>query len=361
MTRLKTLSFTLLLAIAPAGLASAQDHPPPIDAAQRSAVIATLAEQLHANYVFPDVAERVAAGLKAKDARGEYAADTDVQAFSDALSKDLAALGDDGHFRVVHAPGAQPRPQTLGYVPSQAELDAMRDEITFMGFGLQRVERLEGNVGYIELRGFGPTPMVAAALSAAMTLVSGTDGLILDLRRNGGGEPSTVAHLMSHFFPEGDMRHLNDIYTRPTDTTQQFWTNPSVEVRYDKPVYVLTSKDTFSAGEECAYDFQTQERGTIVGETTGGGANPGDDFAIGHDFVAFIPTGRSINPVTLRNWEHVGVQPDIATTAADAQRTAHLAILSSLLEGAAQPRYRAYLQEALQQVQAAPSAAPPSG
>ena len=352
MTYRTPLALALLVALAPIGLTMSQDHPPPVDAARRSAVIATLATQLHDNYVFPDVAERISASLKSKDARGGYSAATDAAAFSDALSSDLKALGQDAHFRVAFAPGAQLRPQTPGYVPTEAELDAMRGEITYMGFGLQRVERLEANVGYIELRGFGPPSMVAEALSAAMTLVSGTDALILDLRRNGGGEPSTVAYLMSHFFAEGDQRHLNDIYTRPTDSTQQYWTDPSVDVRYDKPVYVLTSAQTFSAGEECAYDFQTQKRATLVGETTGGGANPGDDLPIGHDFVAFIPTGRSINPVTHTNWEHVGVKPDIATTAADAQRTAYVAILKSLLADAKGQQRREYLQGVLQQAEA---------
>ena len=352
MTYRTPLALALLVALAPPGLATAQDHPPSVDAAQRSAVIASLASQLHDNSVFPVVAERLSASLKAKDARGGYSAETDAGAFSEALSRDLKSLGQDAHFRVAFAPGAQLRPQTPGYVPTEAELDAMRGEITYMGFGVQRVERLEGNVGYLELRGFGPTAMVAEALTAAMTLVSGTDALILDLRRNGGGEPSTVAYLMSHFFAEGDNRHLNDIYNRPSDTTQQYWTNPAVAVRYDKPVYVLTSTHTFSGGEECAYDFQTQKRATLVGETTGGGANPGDDLPLGHGFIAFIPSGRSINPVTHANWEHVGVKPDIATAAADAQRTAYVAILESLLADATGPQRRDYLQDLLEQAKA---------
>jgi hypothetical protein len=51
-----------------------------------------------------------------------------------------------------------------------------------------------------------------------------------------------------------------------------FWTQDNLSVRYGGKVTVLTSSDTFSGGEECAYDFQTHQRGTIVGETTGGGA-----------------------------------------------------------------------------------------
>jgi len=182
--------------------------------------------------------------------------------------------------------------------------------------------------------------------------------MIIDLRRNGGGEPSSVAHLMSHFFAPGDVRHLNDIYTRPTDATQQYWTNPSVGVRYTGPVYVLTSPRTFSGGEEAAYDFQTQKRATLIGEATGGGANPGDFVAIGEGFGAFIPTGRAINPITKTNWEHTGVKPDIAVPAADALKVAHAAALRLQLQAAKDPEMRAELQEAITDVEAGKVNAP---
>ena len=80
----------------------------------------------------------------------------------------------------------------------------------------------------------------------------------------------------------------------------------------------MTSDYTFSGGEELAYDLQTQERATLVGETTGGGANPGEPMSLGHGFYAFIPTGRAINPVTGKNWEHVGVKPDHPIAAEEA-------------------------------------------
>ncbi len=139
---------------------------------------------------------------------------------------------------------------------------------------IEKIERLPGNIGYIELRGFGGPEFVGAAYTAAMSLMAGTDALILDLRRNGGGSPASVAYLMSHFFPLGDERHLIDMYDRPTGATRQFWTVKTIAQRYDKPVYVLTSARTFSGGEDFSYGIQAQKRGTVVGETTGGGSNP---------------------------------------------------------------------------------------
>lgn len=348
-------ALTLALCLLPFGATLAQDGPPPphpIDAKVRHAVIAALDAKLKANYVFPEVAASLGRQLAAKEAAGGYAAANDTVAFAQALSKDLRELGKDSHFVVEFAPGVEPGPgpTVQAKVPSAEEVAAGRAEMARFGYGIERVERLAGQVGYIEIRGFGPTELVADAYTAAMTLLAGSEAVIVDLRRNGGGEPSSVAHLLSHFFAPGDVRHVNDIYTRPTDTTQQYWTNPSVPVRYTGPVYVLTSKRTFSGGEEAAYDFQTQKRATLVGETTGGGANPGDFIAIAEGFAAFIPTGRSINPVTKTNWEHVGVQPDVAVPAGDALRTAHAAALREVLAKTKDRDERARLQELIDKV-----------
>src|ERR1044072_8406622 len=90
----------------------------------------------------------------------------------------------------------------------------------------------------------------------------------------------------------------------------------------DVPLYVLTSDYTFSGAEEFTYNMQSRKRATIIGETTGGGANPGGMFPINDRFGIFIPTGRAINPVTKTNWEGVGVKPEIAVEASHALDTA---------------------------------------
>lgn len=347
----------MLLSLAHAGAhAAPPDTAKPIDANARKAVVAELDRQLQANYIFPDVAKRVGVALRKKEAAGGYATSTDTTAFAEALTADLRTQGKDLHFNVMFDPEFEPEPTT-----PEAMTDTVPDpkEVEFAArraYGVEAVQRLPGNVGYLEVRAFGPTELVGQAMSGAMLLLSGTDALILDLRRNGGGDPNTVAHLMSHFFALGDSRHLNDIYSRADGTTRQYWTSNAVMPRYLKPVYVLTSKDTFSGGEECAYDMQTQKRATLVGETTGGGANPGTMFAVGHGFAAFIPNMRAINPITNTSWEHVGVKPDIAVEAAKAREVAHVAILRELIAKASTPREKSRLEEALAKVEAEASA-----
>ena len=361
-----TLALALLLSLAPlahateapAATATASPATPgapattPLAAAERKAVIAELGRQLQANYVFPDVAARVASTLKKKEASGGYAAATDLEAFAKVLAEDLRREGKDLHFGVRFDPDFRPRPRPEGRrVPDAAEVAEGRAWAASIGYGLGAVQRLPGNIGYLEVTGFPPAELVGEAMTAAMQLVQGSDALILDLRRNSGGHPATVAHLLSHFFPQGDVRHLNSIYNRPENSTRQYWTSDAATVRYTKPVYVLTSKKTFSGGEECAYDLQTQKRATLVGETTGGGANPGELQPIGHGLLAFIPFGRAINPVTGTNWEHVGVKPDIAVAAADAQKVAHATALRALIAEAGDARGQARLEQALAEVE----------
>ena len=297
---------------------AAQEATPPVAASQRRAVVAALAQALQAQYVFPVTGARVGSALQARLASGAYDGCTAARSFADALTKDLRDLGQDRHFRVRFDPAFDPREEDEDRVPSPAEMAKRHAESARRGYGVARVERLAGNLGYLKIDGFGPTEAVGAAFSAAMQLLMGSEAVILDLRENGGGDPESVAYLVSHFFPEGDARELNAIYNRPQNTTRQYWTSPLAAPRYTGPVYVLTSAHTFSGGEECAYDFQTQKRATVVGETTGGGANPGRAVDLGGGFNAFIPTGRAINPVTHTNWEHVGVKPDVVVPAAEA-------------------------------------------
>lgn len=328
---------------------SAQPTSTSLTPTQKQTTVQTLAKELRARYVFPEVADKVAGAIQTKAAAGGYTSLTTDADFARALGKDLRDLSQDLHFRVVVDPEIKAA-EDDDKPPTPADIQQAHQEMSSFGYGIAKVERLPGNVGYLDLRGFGPTYAVAPAYTAAMTLLSGSTAIILDLRRNGGGEPESVAYLLSHFFPEGDIRHLNDIYTRPNDRTQQYWTS-AVSVRFAGPVFVLTSPRTFSGGEECAYDFQTQKRATIVGETTGGGANPGGMVPLGGGLAAFIPMGKAINPITKSNWEHVGVKPDLAVPAADALKTAWALIIKGELKDAKDPGEKAELEDLLGRIQ----------
>jgi C-terminal processing protease CtpA/Prc len=210
---------------------------------------------------------------------------------------------------------------------------AMRRMGRLDNFGIYRVERLDGNIGYLDLRRV-PVPAIAGpAMAAAMELVAGTYALIIDLRRNGGGAPDGVVFWCSYLFDE-QPTHLNDIFRADTGETRQFWALPYVPgPRYlDRPVYVLSSDRTFSGGEDFAYTLQALGRAEVIGETTGGGAHPSRMFPISAAVEIWVPFARSVNPVTGGNWQGTGVVPDLAVPEAEALDVAYAKALRHVLD-----------------------------
>jgi C-terminal processing protease CtpA/Prc len=193
---------------------------------------------------------------------------------------------------------------------------------------------LRGNVGYLEIQSFQPVERAADSAANLLGALSGFDAIILDLRNNGGGNTPMVAFVASYFFDSKPV-HLTDIYWRDSNQASEFWTRDSLPGPRSprQPLYILTSASTFSGAEDFAYSMQKLKRAVIVGEQTGGGAHSGRGLQrLSPLFTAFIPVGRSINPITKTNWEGVGVEPDIKVPADRALAEAHLDALKRLVE-----------------------------
>ena len=326
-------AFAVLFCSAPGGAAQPQQpgpQPPDltIDAATRKAVIDSALKRLNDAYVFPEVAQSMEKAVRERAARGEYDQMTSARAFADALTEHLQAVSKDKHLRVRYSHQPIPERASGPREPSAEERDEYRREMAWMNSGFDKVERLPGNIGYIEFRGFTDPEAGADTVAAAMNFVANTDALIIDLRRNGGGRPDMVALICSYLFGPEPV-HLNSLYWREGNRTEEFWTRKEVAgKRYlGKDVYVLTSNRTFSGAEEFSYNLKNLKRATIVGETTGGGAHPGGMNRLHEHFGMFIPTGRAISPVTKTNWEGTGVKPDVEVPASQALHVARLAAL----------------------------------
>jgi C-terminal processing protease CtpA/Prc len=311
----------------------------------RATIIDGALGHLRSAYVFPETAGKMADAIRARADRKEYDGITSAQAFAEALTAHLQEVSRDKHLRVIYS--ADPLPERRGPPSPEERARAMAEERR-RNFGFERVERLDGNVGYLDLRGFSGSPEAGGAAVAAMNVLADTDALVIDLRRNGGGSPAMIGLLSSYLFD--DVVHLNDFYWRESDETRQFWTSPHVQGRRygrDKPVFILTSARTFSAAEEFTYNLKNLERATIVGETTGGGAHPGGPRRITEHFSIWVPAGRAINPITKTNWEGTGIEPHVKVEAADALRTGHRDALKKIREKATDPRHREQLDRAI--------------
>lgn len=329
-----TVASSVMLALLPSG-AIGQGGPPDepdmtIDAATRAAVIDGGLKRLNDSYVFPDIAKKMEQAIRDRMVRKEYDQITSAKAFAEIFTKHLQEVSHDKHLRVRYSHEPIPVRQNR-QEPTAEERERFRLGNMWGNFGFEKVERLEGNVGYLSLRGFNDPNGAEETIAAAMNFLGNTDALIIDLRRNGGGSPAMVALISSYLFGEKPV-HLNSLYWREGNRTDDFWTKEKVLGKRfaDKDVYVLTSNRTFSAAEEFSYNLKNLKRATIVGEVTGGGANPGGMFRITEHFGVFVPTGRAINPISKTNWEGTGVKPDVEVPADHALKTAHLDALKKV-------------------------------
>lgn len=330
-------SLCLLLAAIPA-LAAPPETPPAINAKDRAAIIDDIAAALRDTYVFPEVAQRMEEHLRRQLKSGAYDRLGTLEAFTPKLTEDLRSVSHDLHLAVLWAPGPPP-PETDE--PTAEDLASMRRD----NYGFRRVERLSGNVGYLKLDSFEQADLGGDTAVAAMGFLAGSDALIIDLRDNGGGDPSMI-QLLASYLVAGEPIYLTSFYIRKGDKTQQFWTHAWVPgTRLPAvPVFILTSGRTFSAAEDFAYSLKSLKRATIVGEATGGGAHPVENHRVkGYPVLVRLPFGRSVNPITGADWEGTGVQPDIAVAAPDALAVAHTRALDAAAAKATDPERKAEL------------------
>ncbi|MFE9749928.1 S41 family peptidase [Saccharothrix saharensis] len=277
------------------------------------------------HYVFADVAEKLDALLAARLAAGAYDVTTPEE-LGAAVTADLQSVNGDRHLRLKFHPDQVPEGDDAALMQEVA-----RSFDQSLG-GVPQLRRLTGNVVHLELGpSLFPVAWAAEGITAAFTLASRGDALIIDLRANTGGDPETVALVCGYLLDEAT--HLNTLHERGGEASRQFWSPTQVPGRRfggTKPVYVLTSGKTFSGAEELAYDLQQLGRATVVGERTGGGAHPRRGFTVHPHLEATIPVARAVNPVSGTNWELVGVTPDVAVPAAAALDRAHREALAEL-------------------------------
>ncbi len=290
-----------------------------LDAASRSQVLDGVVTNLNEFYVYPDGAKKMEEGLRSRQRRGEYDAVTDGDAFAALLTSQLQEVSHDKHLRVNYSPFQLPVEKHGSSPEDEARF---RKQMERSNCGFERVEVLPRNIGYVKFNEFDEASICGPTAIAAMNFLAHVDAVIFDLRDNGGGDPSMVALIATYLFAKPT--HLNDLYNRKEDSTQESWTLPSVPGTRltEQPVFVLTSSRTFSGAEEFSYDLKNLKRATIVGETTGGGAHPVSGHRVNDHFMIGVPFARAVNPISKTNWEGMGVEPDVRVPTSEALETA---------------------------------------
>ena len=281
------------------------------------ALIVRLGEWL--DRLFPDVARRD----HLKDALGVAFAGDDRPVTAELCGEiEAVAHRFARHVELeFHADGdLVPDRDPPGWPPPDAE------EVRRRAGSVRCVRREEDGVGVLALDGHDSLPLAAPYVEAAFTLLQGASGIVLDLRRNGGGDPGTLT-LVLDWLLGGEPTHVSDVIYK--DRTRQWWTPGRPAERSlpaETPVAVLISGRTFSSGEGLAYHIQARSRATLVGETTPGAADHVTPVRVTEHIRAVLPEAYVRDAVTGTNWEGTGVVPDLPCDPADALERAHAAL-----------------------------------
>jgi len=293
-----------------------------LSAAYKKETIEKLTLLIQDFYIYPNVAKKTSEHLYKQYEAGYFDKCKDNETFATVLTESVQSVNKDKHMRIM---------SNEPYIAPQNNLEAKSahrmgqiNNYRSLNHGFKELKIMEGNVAYLDLRMFAPMERAKEIADAYMKLLSLSEAVIIDLRHNGGGNPSMVQYLCSYFFDK--KLHLNSLYYREGDRTEEFWTLEEVGGKklVDIPLFIMIGEETFSGAEEFSYNMQTQKRATLIGQTSAGAANPGGTRGINENLSVFIPTGRAINPITNTSWEGVGVQPEIRTKKEETLEQAHM-------------------------------------
>lgn len=339
----------LVLAFSLRAYSQTADKPPVIDSQLRQRLVENITRELQAKYVAPEKVKDIAASLQTKLRSGGYDKIQDANELASLLTNDLRTASKDLHLFVTYNPALERALKSAPTLPSVElpELPPTPEQLTKQresNYDFRKLEIMSGNVGYLELRSFVDLNQSKETAAAAMNFLANTDAVIIDLRRNPGGFINLEIFLASYFYGVDPVELLSR-YHRERDVTVREWTLREVPGKrlQNVDLYILTSRETGSAGEGFSFILQQRQRAKIVGEQTSGAGYGNKEFPIGDGFVFYISTFRQFDPRTGRGWQDVGVKPDIAVASERALSTAHFEAVKNLVDKTSDARRKQQL------------------
>jgi C-terminal processing protease CtpA/Prc len=301
--------------------------------------VASLQSLIEQKYFNEAAIPRINSSLAGALAGGDLSQSKDLNELAARLTSVLYESTHDKHLFVsVSAPSVHG-----GGTPQMTRAEAAR----LSNYGMKAAKVLEGNVGYLEVTSFYRRDEGAETIDAAMRFLARTDALILDFRNNGGGSPETAVQLLSYFFAEPNLT-LFAIVPRSGETEVERTVQAGVAYRDEsRPLYILVSAHTWSAGEGVPFLLQERSRAKVIGETTAGAANPAAPYHINPALSVTIPFGRIESAVKKTNWEGVGVAPDTVVSPDKAFQEAYVQALEEILARTSDSSKRQALSSAL--------------
>ena len=287
-----------------------------VDRFQPSVVVSRIRQIIASHYVVAEkkaaLDKRLATGLRT----GRYSVAEEAalvarinEDLSSANDKHLVLRFDPQQSKLLQSPPGSPGPTD----------EAFEKAARARNHGITQLRVLEGNVRSVTFDGFMWTGHESAeAYGMAMRFLKEGAAVIIDLRQNGGGSPEAVGYVISHFVAAN--APLVNFYMGSRKEPERVKAAADLPAgrMVGKPLYVLTSGRTASAGEEFVGHVVGYKLGEVIGERTAGAAFRNDFFDVGHGFVLSVSVGRPVLASTGGDWERAGFAPTTATDAARA-------------------------------------------
>ncbi|MEQ1551326.1 S41 family peptidase [Sphingorhabdus sp.] len=309
----------------------------PIANVDARSVATTLAARLESDFVFPEQGKRYATALRANADAGAYDVLKGAE-LAKKMSDDLQNVARDGHLRVMFE-GMGSGPQIIIKRPPDAAggppVGTGKPVMIRMAPppAIEHAGWIAPGIAFVRFNLFPGEPGTVEAVRKFMAAHASAKTIIFDIRTHIGGgldemdaifpwlfaKPTRLATMATRKSvddaggsPIANLASMRIVPANPNFVTREHWVKPGKSKRLNKAnIFVLTSGMSGSAAEHFALAFKHSGRGTLIGSATFGANHFGGDQDLGGGFTAFIPVGRTYDPKTGKDWEGVGVAPDI--------------------------------------------------
>ncbi len=285
-----------------------------VDKQELTGLIDSIATIVEHKYISEEMGIKMGNFIKAQEREGSYDRLT-YEELGKKLTKDFLEVSNDDHMSAFYDLKKQ--------LPQESILSTKLDKWgELSNYGYVENKLLPDNIGYLKIKHFTKWKFFEEAkemVNVSLQLLQHTDALIIDVRDNPGGFEEIVAFLVSYFIEEESLL-LQEYYCRYQDRSRSISTAESLPEKKltDIPIFVLVNEGTGSAAESFAYILKHLNRATIIGQTTVGAGNGSNYFRVSNQFMVQVATWETINVVTQKSWEKVGVIPHIETTSEEA-------------------------------------------
>jgi len=315
-------------------LLSFQINAQTLTAVDKADVLTNLILKIEKIYPFPEISEKIVAGLETQISNGYYDNVASSVEFATQVTNSLEEFSKDKHLDLIY--NLELAKALLEGTTNSSDYTAEEAKIEIWNnYGFKELKILEGNVGYLNLSVFFSTDYAGKIADISIAYFSNCNALIIDLRQNGGGWGDMVVYLLGYLIDNKEPLLLNI-----TESTMDSTIYSEIVPTYvpgkkltNIPIYILTSPATASAAESFTSHLKYFNANvTIVGKKTKGAENPVEHIAIDESFVLQIPAWKKIyakNPIV---WEGVGINPDVEVDPGEAMVTAYKNALQKLLK-----------------------------